>query len=413
MPGAKSWSQAVQLGHFAVVLAGERENFRHCVRVFAFNTVQEVWAEWASVLNYRCGAASDGICLIVAGGTAPSTGTPISHVYELKKDRDGRERLPSMPKACMTCSSAIIKKNKLYVMCNEAEKHYGTIIQVMNLEDNSWSEIVLSSTIPGRVTSGSNKHCLAALDNSIVSDQLVVYDTASGRSKDLPSRPESEPYAIQTLAVIGGRLLAFGENTLPASDEVHMLSSDHQRWKELPPMTTARYCPAACTVIGVTYVVGGRETSLLPLRTVECFKRSNFSESISKRHSFYTTTKTSSIAKWTRYFVLPDRNQRNTLLQTIKPETFVHFDHRIFMCSIFYFFPLQRCKFTRNLTCSVELLPLPLLFLHSPDSRLCLSPVFIFLSGINQCLSYQRVFASKGASWTLQTIFMYNLDANL
>ena len=136
MPGAKSWSRAVQLGHFAVVLGGERENFKHCCRVFALNTVQEVWAEWASVPNYRCGVASDGARLIVAGGREPSTDTPVSDVYELNKDHDGWVRLSSMPKACMTCAATMLK-NKRYVMSNEAEKPYGTIIQVMNLEDNS------------------------------------------------------------------------------------------------------------------------------------------------------------------------------------------------------------------------------------------------------------------------------------
>ena len=328
MPGAKSWSQAVQLEYFAVVVGGEREIFRHYWRVFALKTVQEVWTEWASVSNNRSGAASDGVRLIVAGSTTPSTDTPISDVYELNKDYDRWVRLPSMPKACMTCSAAIMK-NKLYVMCNEAKKPYGTIIQVMNLEDKSWSEITLSSTIPGRLTSGSNKHCLAVLDDFIISDQLVAYDTASSRSKDLPSQPGSEPYANTN---IGCRRWAItGIRGKHAS--CIWWGAHAQQW----PSTMGQVAVNDdCSILSICRHCEWRRACLrrtwnLPLTSANSrmLLISNCSGPISKRHSFYTTTKTPSIAKWTRHFIFPDRTQRDTLLQTIKPGTFIHFDQRI------------------------------------------------------------------------------------
>ena len=253
MPDEKAWGQAVQMDNYAVVLGGEAESLRSCRRVYAFNTVQEVWYEWVSTINHYCGAASDGVRLIIAGGTTPSTDTAVSDVYELNKDHDGWLKLSSMPSACMFCSATIMRNN-LYIMGSETFKDtYRTIVQVMDFHDGIWFKMTLSSDIPDRVFSTSRNHCLAALDDFIVSDQLVAY-TSSGRRKDLPSLPGNEPDAIQTLAVVAGRLLAFGKAGLPPSKKVHMLSSDHQRWEQLPSMTTARYCPAACTVNGVVHV---------------------------------------------------------------------------------------------------------------------------------------------------------------
>ena len=264
----KFWAQSVQLGDYAVVLGGARSNRG----VHAFDTVEERWTEWESTHNSGFGAASDGVRLIVAGGVSPLSRTTVSDVYELNKAHDDWLKLPSMPKACSSCSATIMK-NKLYIMIDErVENTYRTIAQVLNLKDCTWSEITLSSTIPGRVSSGWRQHRLAVLDDFIVSDRLVAYDTASGRSKDLPSPPGSEPDAIQTLAAVDGRLLAFGKATLPASAKVHMLSSDHQRWDELPSMTTARCAPSACTVNGVVYIFGGVAAPFEILRTSECFK---------------------------------------------------------------------------------------------------------------------------------------------
>ena len=272
MPGEKAWGQAVQMDNYAVVLGGEREGYRSCRRVYAFNTVHEVWDEWVSTINNNCGAASDGVRLIVVGGAPPSSHEPASDVYELNQAHNGWFRLPSMPKACNCCSATILRK-KLYVLGNKTVKDTrGTIIQVMDFQDGAWSEIILSSAIPSRVSSGLRKHCLTALDDFIVSDQLVAYDMRSGQSKDLPSRPDSKPDTIQTLAVVAGRLLAFGKAELPSSKKVHMLSSDHRRWEELPSMTTARSIPAACTVNGVLYVFGGSDDYCSPLRIAECFK---------------------------------------------------------------------------------------------------------------------------------------------
>ena len=272
MPDEKSWAKAVQLDDYALVLGGGTDDCAYCRSVYAFDTVQEVWAEWLPIINADCAAASDGVRLFVAGGFSTPKNIPVSDVYELNKKRDGWLKLPSMPKAYGS-PSATIMKNKLYVMGNDKSYvPYRTIVQVMSLEDGSWSEITLLSTIPDRVSSIFRKHCLAAFRDFIISDQLVAYDTSSGRSKDLPSPPGSELDAIQTLAVIAGRLLAFGEAEHPSSKKVHMLSSDHERWEELPSMTTARSAPASCTVNGVLYVFGGYDASFSSLRTVECFK---------------------------------------------------------------------------------------------------------------------------------------------
>ena len=292
MPAKKRWSQAVQLEEYAVVLGGETKRFETCRRVFAFSTLQEVWAEWVPVPNYDCGAASDGVRLIVAGGFSPSSGKPVSDVYELNKDHDGWLKLPSMPKACTNCSATILK-NKLYVM---AIAEFPTMaVQMLNLKDGKWSEITMTKTIPDRLIGRWTNLSVVGLGDFIVSDRLVAYNTTSGQSKDLPVTPGSkDPSSIPTLAVVNDRLLALGQSF--RDRKVHMLSSDLQRWDKVRSLKVGRYAPAACTVNGIVYVMGGSDHRST-LSSAECFKwsphpRQNSNINIEHRHNRHVTRTT-------------------------------------------------------------------------------------------------------------------------
>ena len=268
MPGGKEWAQAAQLEEYAVVLGGETKYGSPCRRVFAFSTLQYVWAEWLPVPNHRCGAAGDGVRLIVAGGCSPSSHKPVSDVYELNKDRDRWLKLPSMPKACKVCSATILK-NKLYVM--GSTELFTKVVQMLNLKDGKWSEITMTTTIPERLNRILSNASLVGLGDFIVSDRLVAYNTISGESKDLPVTPGSkDPSSIHTLAVVNDRLLALGQSEF-GDCKVHILSRDLQRWNRVWPLNGPRYAPAACTVNGIVYVMGGYDYQST-LSSAECFK---------------------------------------------------------------------------------------------------------------------------------------------
>ena len=262
MPAKMRLSQAVQLEEYAVVFGVETER-----AVFAFSTLQEVWGSLLPVPNCRCGAASDGLRLIVAGGREPYFGKPVSDVYELRKDHNGWRKISSMPKACDDCSATILK-NKLYVM--GIAKLPTKVVQMLNLKDGKWSEITMTTTIPDRLDSRWRNLSLVGLGDFIVSDRLVAYNTTSGQSKDLPVTPGSEdPSSIHTLAVVNDRLLALGESS--GDRKVYMLSSDLQRWDEVRSLKGPRHAPAACTVNGIVYVMGGSDNRST-LSSAECFK---------------------------------------------------------------------------------------------------------------------------------------------
>ena len=85
-------------------------------------------------------------------------------------------------------------------------------------------------------------------------------------------------------------------------------------------------------------------------------------------------------------------------LANIQPGTFTHFDQRIFICSIFYFFALQVAN---SLVILLALSNSFYSFLSFFTRRIHASPfplVFIRLSGTNQCLSCRRFFASRDVS---------------
>ena len=269
MPAKKSWSQAVQLEEYAVVLGGETKGFAPCSRVFAFSTLQEVWAEWVPIPIHYCGAASDGVRLIIAGGREPYSGKPVSNVKELNKDHDGWLKISSMPKACDDCSATILK-NKLYVMGNT--KLPNKVVQMLNLKDGKWSEITMTTTIPDRLDRRWRNISLVGLGDFIVSDRLVAYNTTSGQSKDLPVTPGSEEsLSIYTLAVVNDQLLALRPGQSIRDRKVHMLSSDLQRWEEVHSLKGPQHRSAACTVNGIVYVMGGSDR-LSTFSSAECFK---------------------------------------------------------------------------------------------------------------------------------------------
>ena len=174
MPGSKSSPRAAQLKNWVVVLRGFRKSsacrrvfafhtlreVMPCRRVFAFHTLREVWVEWVKTPNCHCGVASDGDRLIIIGGfnqtETGQVGCRSRAVYQLNEDRDGWDALPMLPRATSHCAASVLN-NKLYVLGaldhSSRPQHSANPnsypIQMLDLAEGVWSEITLSSRVPG------------------------------------------------------------------------------------------------------------------------------------------------------------------------------------------------------------------------------------------------------------------------
>ena len=285
MPGPKCNPRAAQLRDWLVVLSGyshvERYSAVACRRVFAFHTLREVWVEWVKTPNYHCGVASNGDRLIIIGGTNPTRsrqeGPSNRAVYQLNEDRDGWVELPMLPRATAHCAATALN-NKLYVLgpLDSRPQHSASPnsapIQVLDLAEGVWSEITLSSRVPGTLHGPMHNYSLVAWGDLIVSDRMVAYNTTLGESVDLPNVPDRKTGEPIILAVVNDQLLAV-RAVWSGTSQVHVLGHHHQAtWKALPSMTTARCYHSACTVNGVVYVMGGKDIDYDDLRSMECFK---------------------------------------------------------------------------------------------------------------------------------------------
>ena len=218
MPGPKPEGRSAQLINWVVVLGGFSGRISPCRRVFAFHTLREVWVEWVKTPNFYCGVASDGDRLIIIGGTNQTeterVGRRSRAVYQLNEDRDGWEALPMLPRATLHCAATVLN-NKLYVLGElDSQPQRSAIpssypIQVLDLVKGVWSEITLSSRVPGTLPGhGSNGYSLVAWGNLIVSDRMVAYNTTLGESVDLPTVPDRSTGTPSILAVVNDQLLA-------------------------------------------------------------------------------------------------------------------------------------------------------------------------------------------------------------
>ena len=285
MPAVKSTHQAMPLDDWVVVLSGYGNDGSSCSRVFAFHTIQRMWEEWISTPSQHPAAASDGTRLIVVGGSEFNKvgGMDFTKkVYQLSVDRVEWKALPPMPHTS-AYGAATVLRNKLYAVGQvvitdsgsylKEERSNATPVQVLDLKDGVWSQIVMTSSISDRL--GWYKSCesFVALDDLVISDKMVAYDTVTGESLDLPLAPNCIPRHLRTtfaLAVLNGQLLAIGSGyDASPSRQVRLINPRDALWEELPSMVIARGAAAACTVNGVVYVTGS--SSSHP-RSMECFK---------------------------------------------------------------------------------------------------------------------------------------------
>ena len=281
MPCPKTEARSAQLINWVVVLGGFSGRFSPCRRVFAFHTLREVWVEWVETPNCHCGVASDGDRLIIMGGKGPTRygqGSPaVRAVYQLNEDRDGWEALPMLPRATSHCAATVLN-NKLYVLGEPDSQPQRSAspnsfpIQVLDLAEGVWSEITLSSRVPGTLHRSMCGYSLVAWGDLIVSDRMVAYNTTLGESVDLPNVPNRKTGEPSILTVVNNQLLAVGA-VYDSTRQVHVLGHHHQAtWEALPSMTTHRCYHSACTGNGVVYVMGGVNTNVGIIPTTKCFK---------------------------------------------------------------------------------------------------------------------------------------------
>ena len=289
MPGKKKSCQAVHLKKWLVVLSGHDGN-KACKRVFAFDTLSQVWQDWKATPYAQCAAASDGERLFIAGGNAPAVRgreDAVGDVYQLSDSHDDWVVISALPRPCCECAGTILN-GKFYIIGTIACRDFSvpryaprfcstTSVQVFDLEKHTWAEITISSSPEARFLEPISSYCFTTLGNLLVTDALVTYDVEKQESSNLPFPPlPDQQDGSMTLGhgivEVTGRLLTCGGGRywMPLAC-VFVLSEDHSRWVRLSDMQVGRSLASACTVNNVLYVVGGH-VSNTPLSNAECFR---------------------------------------------------------------------------------------------------------------------------------------------
>ena len=284
MPGAKSNCQAVQLGHWLVVLSGNNTVGHRCRRVFAFNTLWREWTEWQATPYTDCAAASTEHHLYVAGGCHPvfNGGKAFGDVYKLNDSHDAWNVISTLPRPCCECAATILNgkfyvagtvdesRSSSYVMfAPKPQPSAATSVQVLDLQTNAWSEITMLTTKPRRFFSSMSMTRLVTLAHLLITDRLTTYDVVTKKSGDLPPLPGTDDSASHAgMAVVNDRLLVWKTMT----KNVYVLSEDHIQWSPLPDLCKERNYGSLCTVDNLVYAVGGGIMKSAAGSSLECFK---------------------------------------------------------------------------------------------------------------------------------------------